>query len=239
MSIPYKYLAGVIMFFKKTQFYFQTSRLIDEINKVDWNDQNRCVLNEKTGNWLYDTYTIKQEWKDTVFAELLDSVPYRIGEARLMKLEPQHCYRAHADVDDRYHLNIISNPYSFLIDLESNEMHSLKEDGFLYRMDGGKIHTAVNLGSTDRIQLVIRVPLTRNLCENNHSVSVIFPDPPANLRYVLDQTISPLINKLCKTGEIGFFDIIKHNQFYLEITNSALCNLEKIMTDNSIKYKIE
>lgn len=227
------------MFLKKTNFYFPIQEIISLLDNIDWDDKNRCAINYKTGNWLYDKYEIYDCWKNTKFEDLLNSIPYNIGEARLMKLDPGDCYRSHADADDRLHINIRSNPYSFLINLNDNEMHQLVDDNYLYYMDGSYIHTAANFGSIPRIQLVIRVRLQRHELNNGCNVIIKFTNPPNNLRYLLDQSISPLINKMCKSGEIGFFDLITSDSIILYIDKSALKKIQTQLDKCNIHYIID
>lgn len=226
------------MFLKKTNFEFPVNELKHLLENIDWDDKNRCALNYKTGNWLYDEYKIKDCWKNTKFEELLDTIPYEIGEARLIKLEPGLCYRSHADVDDRLHLNIQSNPYSFLADLDNGIMHRLCEDNFLYYMDGSYKHTAANFGSTSRIQLVIRVRLKRHQLKNSRQVDLEFSNPPSNLRYLLDQSISPLLNIMCKQGQVGYFDVLAHNKIRLFIESRSFNLITEKLIEENIEYNV-
>lgn len=203
-------------------FSYDVKKLIPLLEKVNWDDKNRCDLNSPLGHWLYDSYEIKEKWKGTAFEELLESIPYPIGEARLMKLVPGDAYCSHADVDDRLHLNIVSNDQSYLIDLDTKTMHQLKTDGKLYLMDGGKLHTAVNFGSTDRIQLVIRVPLKRYTTEEFVTHTIEFKNPVFNIRYILDNTVSGFINHGVKNGDIGYFNPINEFAIELHIRKSTL-----------------
>lgn len=235
MGIP---ACGDTMFLEKTNFSFPIQEIKPLIQDITWDNKNRCNLNYKTGNWLYDEYKICDCWKNTKIEELLETIPYDIGEARLMKLDPGLCYRSHADADDRLHINIQSNPYSYLIDLDNNEMYNLTEDNYLYYMDGSYIHTAANFGSTPRIQLVIRVKLERHNLKDERKVVFEFTDPPVNLRYLIDQSISPLINKMCKTGEIGFFDLLSEDKLYLVIERTALIKIQQSLDRYNVSYRI-
>jgi len=201
--------------------------LISDLDNVMWDNKNRCDLNEPTGHWLYDPYRIKEYWKGSQFEKLLCNLPLDIGEARLMKLTPGSSYRSHADVDDRYHLNLVSNEQCYLIDLENQEMHQLKTDGYFYHMNAGKIHTACNFGSNDRIQLVIRIPLKKYSGENFITKKIKFVKPVFNLRYILDNNISGLINRFIKNGDIGYFNPISETEIEFHIRISTLNDLIK------------
>lgn len=224
-------------FLTEIDFSHNIENLLPLLEKVQWDDKNRCQLNKPTGHWLYDAYTISDEWKDTEFENLLSSLPFTIGEARLMKLSPGECYSAHADVDDRLHMNLISNEHSYLIDLDESKMHPLISDGKLYYMNGGRVHTAVNFGSTDRIQLVIRVPLKRYTNETFVTKTIEFLNPTFNLRYILDNHLSSFINYHIKSGNIGYFNPVTETkvEFHLslEMFNGVIEKIKRI--HNSIK----
>ena len=116
-------------------------------------------LNYRTGNFFYDQWLISDQFKNTVWEKILDTLSEDIGQARLIKLNPEECYRSHADIDDRYHLSIISDK-ACLVDLDENIMYPTVVDGRWYLMDAGKRHSAVNFSGVSRIQLVVRKLLT-------------------------------------------------------------------------------
>lgn len=212
-------------FLTELDFSYDVNKLLPLLEKVTWDDKNRCDLNLPTGHWLYDPYDLKDEWKGTEFEVLLDSIHYPIGEARLMRLSYGDCYISHADIDDRLHLNLTSNEQCYLINLTNNEMHRLYTDGKLYYMDGSKLHTATNFGSTDRIQLVIRVPLSRYTGDNFVTRTIEFTQPVFNLRYLLDNEISPFINKEIKEGNIGYFNPLSETKIEFHLKEKTLQEL--------------
>lgn len=224
-------------FLTEIDFNCDISRVLSLLSQVRWDSKNRHQLNRPAGHWLYDPYVISNEWKGSEFEKLLESIPIPIGEARLMKLGFGKCYSAHADVDDRLHVNLISNDQSYLIDLTESKMYKLIPDGKLYKMNGGKIHTAVNFGSTDRIQLVIRIPLIKYTKDNFITRVIEFQDPAFNLRYMLDNTISSYINYAIKNGDIGFFNPITETKIEFHLDSCTFQTLiDKIkQIDNRIK----
>jgi hypothetical protein len=227
------------LFLDKLDYHVDIEELKLLLTEVEWDNDNRSRLNEPLGNWLYDSYQICDKWKGTAFEKILNDFPFPIGEARLMKLPPQGSYRSHADVDDRYHLNIIGNEHCYLIDLESTIMHPLVSDGYFYKMDGGRIHTAVNFGSTDRVQLVIRVPLEKNLRNDfvSHTFSIL--NPPIDLRYRFDQKISPIINREIKKGEIGYFDMISPTKIKMILSNTVLKEIQLAFGSINIEVSLD
>lgn len=213
-----------------TGFRYEIKSLINLLDQVSWDSKNRCYLNEPTGHWLYDHYKIKDCWKNTEFEKILSEFPFPVGEARLMKLLPGGSYCAHSDIDDRYHLNLTSNDQSYLIDLEEKEFHQLIPDGVLYKMNAGKIHTACNFGSTDRIQLVIRVPMVRHTGEDYVTKIIIFRNPEFNFRYIFDNEISKYLNRLSKESCLGFFNPRSDTELEIHIKKEKFQELIKKIT---------
>lgn len=101
--------------------------------------EGKTTVNEPSGNFFYDPWRIKKEYQGTVWEKILSTLKFPIGEARIIVLKSGTCYLRHADIDDRYHLNI-SGDNSYLIDLEKTVMHELKRDGFWYKMHAGILH---------------------------------------------------------------------------------------------------
>lgn len=175
----------------------------------------KLSINEPTGNFFYDPWTIKNEFKSTVWEELLNTLPFPIGEARLIKLEKGKCYSAHADIDDRWHINIVAGN-SFLIDLEHQEMHTLQPNRW-YTMDAGVIHSAANFGGEDRIQLVVRHLLNDVDLKSPIGFEIEFNKDIPNWRYVFDHVYSPLLNKLNKENKLSCFSLFDSSvMFYTE-----------------------
>jgi len=162
------------------------------------------TINQPTGDFFYDPWAISDEYKGTIWETLYDSLPVSKGEARIITLDPGQCYQAHADIDDRYHLNVTGDK-SYIIDLENNQMHFLKHDGVWYDMNAGLLHTATNFGQTNRVQLVVRKLLKRNNVEDPVTVTVT-----SNLgiqsRYMFDYHLSPWLNVATKNGYITDFE---------------------------------
>lgn len=185
---------------KKTDYSVDTN-IIDIC--VGYAQDGKLALNRATGNFFYDPWEILPEYKDTAIETALDALPFPIGEARLVKLDPGKCYFSHADIDDRYHLNL-SGTYCTLHDFENNVSYPLQQDGIWYEMDAGKIHTAVNAGEYPRVQLLVRklLPLT----ELKNPVSIYIRASGENARYRFDNTLSPWLNRAVKRGIVSDFE---------------------------------
>jgi hypothetical protein len=183
----------------------------------------KTTINQPTGDFFYDPWEIKQEFKNTIYEEALASLNTDIGEARFIILKPGSCYHSHADIDDRFHLNIQGH-YSYLINLDTQQMNLTYPDGVWYNMNAGPRHVAANFGSIDRIQLVVRQLLKKNYLTNPINVN-LFPDvnlPKA--RFVFDDTISPWLNEANKRGIISNFST-DLQQIWFDIEKDAVNEL--------------
>lgn len=82
-----------------------------------------------------------------------------LGRFRIMVMDFKTCYSFHRDPDSpRYHFVLQTNPESFLL-VEAQPglfkpMH-IPCDGYVYRFDSSRLHSAVNAGETARLHLVV------------------------------------------------------------------------------------
>jgi len=164
-------------------------------------DTHRLTLNKPTGDFFYDKWVVKDEYKGTPIETLLDKLPF-CGEARIIRQESGTCYYAHSDIDDRYHVNITGD-CSALIDIDSNTNYFLYPDGNVYLMDAGKTHSAANFGEYTRFQLVVRLLLRKNTLLDKERV-LITPGGE-NPRFTFDKVMSPWLNWANKKGIINNF----------------------------------
>ena len=168
-------------------------------------DGMKTTINEPTGNFFYDPWVLKAEYKGTVWETLYNSLPVVKGEARIIILDPNSCYQKHADIDNRYHLNI-SGEECYLIDLVREQMHLLEQDGIWYNMDAGILHTATNFGRRHRVQLVVRHLLKKNKLVNPIEVSLSTTIANTNdARFIFDSHVSPMLNEANQLGFINNF----------------------------------
>lgn len=191
-------------------------------------NEMRTTINEPTGDFFYDPWVLKDEYKDTVLETTYNSLPVSKGEARLIILEPNQCYQIHADVDDRYHLNI-SGEKCYLIDLVTNQMHQVEKDGIWYNMNAGLLHTATNFGRYPRIQLVVRHLLKQNKLIDPIKISVSTTCSDTNdARFLFDSHISPWLNKANKLEKIANFSYSPISVKF-DIEKTELASLKNIL----------
>ena len=188
-------------------------------------DKGKHDLTEPTGDFFYDPWKLKEEFVGTCWDSVLKSLPSGTGQARVIVLESPSCYNKHADIDDRYHLNL-SGDEAYLIDLQSQEMFKLDTDGIWYEMDAGRLHTAISVGSEYRVQLVVRKLLKRNTL--NNPVEVTINSRGHNSRFKFDNIISPWLNRANKRGIITNF-VHDGASVYFDIETSCISELEEII----------
>jgi len=187
------------------------------------------VLNEPTGDFFYDNWQIKDLHKDTLWERVLNSMPMSIGQARIIKIEPGTSYMAHADIDNRWHLNL-TGEQAYLIDLDEKVMYECERDNRWAYMDASRIHAATNYGSIPRLQLVVREPL-RNSRQPVDLVSISMA--PAyeqhDFRYKFDKIFSPFLNRANQKYKLAnFAHTTLSSTFKLE--RELLEEFEKLVT---------
>jgi hypothetical protein len=188
----------------KTNYTVDPNLFQEACNSLPSRDM-KTTINQPTGNFFYDPWVIKDEYKGTVWETLYNSLPVSKGEARIIILKSNQCYQIHADIDDRYHLNIHGEE-CYLIDLVREQLHKLEQDGFWYNMDAGMLHTATNFGRRARIQLVVRQLLKKNKLINPISIALSTTiSNPDDARFMFDNTLSPWFNEANKLGYLTNF----------------------------------
>ena len=191
--------------------------LLKEALYAIFHDGFEEVLTEPTGRFFYDKWTLKSCYTNSVWQTILDSLPYNIGEAKVRKLNAGQAYVCHADIDDRYHLNI-SGEHSYLIDLDRDILHPTSLDNTWYSMDAGWKHSAVNFGNHPRFQLVVRQLLLPSTLTN--PLPVVISSSILDLdeaRYIFDSVISPWLNLANKNfwiSDFSYDSVIKFNIEY-------------------------
>jgi len=178
--------------------------LIDLARQELINFQGKTALNEPTGNFFYEPWILKEQFKKTVWEDILSTLDFDHGEARIIILNPGESYMAHSDIDDRFHLNLQGN-HSFLIDISNQTMYPTITDNRWYEMDAGKIHAATDYGEIFRAQLVVRKLLSRGNFDKTIHVSIESAQSFFDYRYRFDNEISPWLNKMNKLNKINNF----------------------------------
>jgi Aspartyl/Asparaginyl beta-hydroxylase len=187
------------------------------------------VLNEPTGDFFYDSWKIKDHYKDTPWKQVLDTLPVTIGQARIIKLEHGDTYQAHADIDNRWHLNL-TGEQSYLIDLDKKVMHECVRDNCWAYMDASRRHVASNFGARTRLQLVVREPLRRSSQPVDLVSIMIGPAyEQSQFRYKFDNLVSPFLNHADKNYKLADF---AHTTFNLtfKLERELLDELKQLLT---------
>ena len=94
-------------------------------------------------------------FNNTIFEEICQHFPFKMGRIRLMKVPAKKCYWMHNDPGMvRYHFAVETNEDCFILYRDHGHYH-IPADGVCYRMNTDEHHTAVNASREDRIHLVI------------------------------------------------------------------------------------
>lgn len=189
-----------------TEFAVDTELITQCSNLVHSFTEFKTAINCPTGNFFYDPWTVKEEYHGTAFEAVLNKLPFDIGEARIIALSPMNCYTQHADIDDRYHLNIAGDG-GYLLDLVDYKIYPTDNDGKWYVMDTGKLHTAVSCGEKTRYQLVVR-KLLKNVILDDFKIVTVKP-LCNNPRFKFDNLISPWLNYANKKHIISSFEVMR------------------------------
>lgn len=191
-------------------------------------EEFRYAINEPTGRFFYDEWKIKPEYQGTVWETIINTLPYQIGEARIIVLDPGKCYQSHADIDDRYHLNIQSDN-SYLIDISDRQLYKIEQNGYWYDMYAGGLHSAANFGRQQRIQLVVRKLLNNNVLVD--PVSIVIKSNATSARYLFDQEASCWLNGANKTKLITNFNFVD-GRVSFDIERTALKEFTNTLDSN-------
>lgn len=200
-------------------------------------DLPKTQLNKPTGDFFYDAWQLKDEFKKPAIVDLFAQLG-SVGEARIIVLEPGESYCAHADIDDRYHLTL-QGEHSYLYDLKNLKMYPTEADNTVYLMDAGRIHSAANLGYKSRIQLVIRKLLNQVTLQDPCKIKIIVNTPTYNLRYLFDNSFSIVLNRLNKQGCMNKFTKISDTEITFEIEHTHLPQILKLKNHCGFNVEIE
>lgn len=213
---------------------FPIQPIIDQVLSLEFN--KRVSLNETQGTVFNGPYKTKPEFVGTPLGDLLASIE-NPGEARLMRLTPEECYMAHSDPDDRIQMAVTTNPFCYLIDLETEKMYHLPADGSVWLMDTGPKHTAVNFGSRDRIHLNVRL-LLPELKQNPVHLKMLGGD--YDFKHVINTNMSPFMNRAIKSGDVTGFQWINDREIMINVKDdSVIERIKNIITDCGLTYDIK
>ena len=190
----------------QTNYTISVDKVQEAITQIP-TDDFRFTINQPTGDFFYDKWKLKDEFKGTIWEELYNSLPVHKGEARIINLDPASCYQIHSDIDDRYHLNLTGEA-CYLIDFDYNSLHKLSADGIWYEMDAGRLHSAGNFGRSVRAQLVIRKLLLANELSDPVTITLTSTiTSKDDTRFMFDQNISNWLNCANKKMIINNFKV--------------------------------
>ena len=129
--------------------------------------KNRIMLNNHTGVDDYHKYIgqsliytefkyMNSLFKNTIWEETLKLIPGKIGKARLMIMPHDRLLTLHKDTEARWHVALFTDPSCVAYDYETNKGYHIPSDGYIYKLDGRKLHTVFNASNNfTRVHLVV------------------------------------------------------------------------------------
>jgi len=191
-------------------------------------DDFRFTLNRPSGNFLYDPWVIKDSYRNTVWDDILSTLPGNVGEARIIILDGGQCYQSHGDIDNRYHLNLTGS-MSYAVNLETNTIFEMLNDGYWYDFDAGLRHSAANFGRDFRAQLVVRKLLIKNTLNNPVKLRIVSSLPVDDTRFIGENSLTPWLNRADKQGIITDLAIADTGIIEFLIEKDQIPNLTTIL----------
>jgi hypothetical protein len=131
-----------------------------------WLDASGSLANRETGE-IYakeSDFTVINELVPEYTKKIIESLSKHLstsfGRIRIMRLMPKTGLSIHADMEQRYHFVLDTNPYALFGNYTGNsemqaECFHIPADGFCYKVDTTKPHFVYNGGWEPRIHLVI------------------------------------------------------------------------------------
>lgn len=211
---------------QKTTFSIATDLLESAISSIP-SENGKFTLNNPTGRFFYDQWDLRPEFVGTPWERIYHSLPFKKGEARIICLESGTNYLSHADIDDRYHLNL-TGENCYLVDLDCEILHKVQNDGQWYLMNAGKLHSAINLGRIKRYQLVVRKLLSESAIED--PIKITIKSKIENPRFIFDNSISPWLNRTAKLGMLSDFNYV-NNEVTFTLSEQKYKELNDLISD--------
>jgi len=101
---------------------------------------------------IFDMFN--EQYKGTELHKIFNTIP-NLGKFRIVMKPPMSCYNVHKDSTKKYHFVINTNPSSFFVFPERDEVIHIPCDGNVYLVDTLEPHTFINCGDSQRIHLVL------------------------------------------------------------------------------------
>ena len=201
-----------------------------QVSQLAWTSK-RIVLNKSDQGLFTGKYTTLPKFQNTALGAILEELG-EIGEARLLLLESGESYTAHTDPDDRIHLAIETNPYSYIMDIDEQKMIHLPADGTVWKMDTSKKHLAGNYGGTPRIHLNVRAKLP-NYNGKGYLIKIEGGDIDWKQQLYMD-TMSYL-NKANKAGLIQGIEKVSDRELLIDCPIRVIADLKKLIESRNFK----
>lgn len=207
---------------------FTLDEVLQALDSLPDNDF-RYTLNEPQGDFIYDPWQLKDQYKNTIWDRLLASLPEPIGEARVIVIDPGQCYQSHSDIDNRYHLNLVGNEFCYFANLDDSTLIPLPLDQAWYEFNAAPRHSAINFGCTPRAQLVVRRLLTRNHLADPVRILVRSLVDPERTRWLGENLLTGWFNLQQSQGQITNVQILDFGQISMDINRDLIPELRDLL----------
>jgi len=104
-----------------------------------------------------DYSTILPRFKESIFEELIESIPTKVCRARIMILKAGTAHQIHVDDYPRIHVPIITHSECAFLFPDDDYMKHMSANGNVYWANVTKRHTFVNWGNQPRIHLLMSI----------------------------------------------------------------------------------
>lgn len=209
-----------------TNLHFNIESAITQLQTLPWlkTPSWDLSINEPTGDPNTDNYRVRDDFAGTPIGDLVFEIQSKIGpigDTRLRKLENRESYHVHTDIDDRYHLALITNPYALLVDLDNQKNFHIPCNGYLWLMNTSISHTAVNFGEDGRVHLHIKQLLPKVSGSTYQLTFTKVPGKPEQ-RLWFDSMGLGYINNKIKSKEITGFEIRQDKEVLISTADYAI-----------------
>lgn len=170
-KLPETYYTYILT--KPTTQAIELQKRIDKEKNENWKERQRKQSRKtllKSVITLNDDYDplvdernfthLKEELYNTYFEEILKMFSAKVARTRISTLNPGEAVTAHVDANAKYvlraHIPITTNDESYSYYFENGEEKRIHmKPGFIYILNPGVPHGAINNGTTSRVHLVV------------------------------------------------------------------------------------
>jgi hypothetical protein len=187
--------------------------------------------NDSKGDRYYREMELFDKYKGTVVERYVKSLNRKLSKVCVIIQEPGDTYPIHADIDDRFHLNLQSDN-AYFIDFKTNISIPIETDRKVYLMNTGGLHSAVNFGLKRRLQIGATISLEYHNLKSPMSVNIHYNGKNKNYDYFYNFYVMPWLNLANKNKLINNYVKPKDSNLFVDIEEEQLESLKNAAGDN-------